>query len=102
MKVLVEAVKTYRLILDIVHHIDLLETCCVPSLSRNLVSSSKFDVIGYFFNFGNECFSLFKHNHLIGTSTLCDGLYKLNLNGLYVETILTLHHNVGTKLLNIV
>jgi len=37
------------------------------------------------------------HNHLIGTNVLCDGLYKLKLDGLYVETILTLHHNVGTK-----
>ena len=32
----------------------------------------------------------FKHNHLIGTNVLCDGLYKLKLDGLYVETILTL------------
>ena len=39
----------------------------------------------------------FKYNHLIGTSVLCDGLYKLKLDGLYVETTLTLHHNVGTK-----
>jgi len=48
-------------------------------------------------NFGNGCFSLFKHNHIIGTGVLCDGLYKLKLDGLYAETILNLHHNVGTK-----
>jgi len=35
------------------------------------------------------CFSLFKHNHLIDTSVLCDGLY--------VETVSTIHHNVDTK-----
>jgi len=74
-----------------------LETLYVPSLSRNLVSLSKLDVTGYFFNFGNGCFSLFKHNHLIGIGVLCDGLYKLKLYGLYAETILTLHHNDGTK-----
>jgi len=51
----------------------------------------------YSFNFGNGYFSLFKYNNLIGTNILCDGLYKLNLNGLYAEMILTLHHNVGTK-----
>jgi len=84
-KVPVEAVETYCLKLDIRHHLDLLETLYVPNLSRNLVSLSKLDVIGYSFNFGNECFNLFKHNHFIGT-------------GLYVETILTLHHNVVTKL----
>jgi len=93
----VEAVKTYCLKLDTGHLLDLLETLYVPSLSRNLVSLSKLDVTGYSFNFGNECFSLFKHNHLIGTGVLCDGLYKLKLDGLYAKTILTLHHNVGTK-----
>ena len=93
----VEAVGTYRLKIDTRHHLDLLETLYVPSLSRNLVSLSKLDVTGYSFNFGNECFSLFKHNHLIGTGVLCDGLYKLKLDGLYAETILTLHHNVDTK-----
>ena len=37
------------------------------------------------------------HNHLIGTNVLCDDLYKLKLDGLFVETILTLYHNVLTK-----
>ena len=60
-----------------------------------MVSLSKLDITGYSFNFGNGCFSLFKHNHLIGTDVLYDGLYKFD--GLYVETVLTLHHNVGTK-----
>jgi len=39
-----EAVETYHLKLDIGHHLDLLETLYVPSLSRNLVSLSKLDV----------------------------------------------------------
>ncbi|RDX80528.1 hypothetical protein CR513_38912, partial [Mucuna pruriens] len=82
-KAQVEAVMTYHLILDTGHHLDLLETLYVPSLSRNLVSLFKLDVTGYSFNFGNGCFSLFKHNHLI--------------DGFNVETPLTLHHNVGIK-----
>ena len=77
----VEAVGTYRLKLDTRHHLDLLETLYVPSLSSNLVSLSKLDVTAYSFNFGNGCFRLFKHNHLIGTGVLCDGLYKLKLDG---------------------
>jgi len=64
MKASVEVVGSYRLKLDTGHHLDLLETLYVPSLSRNFVSLSKLDVIGYFFNFGNG-FYLFKHNHLI-------------------------------------
>ena len=93
----VEAVETYCLKLDTGYHLDLLKTLYVPSLSRNLVLLSKLDVTGYSFNFGNECFSLFKHNHLIGTGVLCDGLYKLKLDGLYAKTVLTLHHNIDTK-----
>ena len=34
---------------------------------------------------------------MIGSSTLYDGLYKLNLDNLYVKTLMTLHHNVGMK-----
>jgi len=34
---------------------------------------------------------------MIGSGTLFDGLYKLNLDNLYVETLMTLHHSVGTK-----
>ena len=40
---------------------------------------------------------MFKHNYLIGIDTLCDNLYKLNLDNIFDETLLTLHHNIGTK-----
>ena len=50
MKAPVETVETYCLKLDIGHHLDLLETLYVPSLSRNFVSLSKLDVTGYSFN----------------------------------------------------
>ena len=96
-KVLVEAVRTYRLILYTGYHLDLLDSFYVPSITRNLISLSKLDVVGYSFKFGNGCFSLFKHTFMIGFGTLYDGLYKLNLDNLYVETLMTLHHNVHTK-----
>ena len=66
----VEIVETYCLKRNTGHRLDLLETPYVPSLSRNLVSLSKLDVTAYSFNFGNGCFNLFKHNHLIGTGIL--------------------------------
>jgi len=96
-KVSVEAVRTYRLILDTGYHLDLMDTFFVPSIIRNLISLSKLDVAGYYFMLGNGCFSLYKCTCVIGSSTLYDGLYKLNLNNLYAETLMTLHHNVGTK-----
>ena len=34
---------------------------------------------------------------MIESDTLYDVLYKLNLDNLYAETFMTLHHNVGTK-----
>ena len=96
-KVIVEDVGTYHLILDSRHHLDLCETLYVPNISRNLVSISKLDKARYSFKFGSGCFSLYKYNHLIGNGTLCDGLYKLCLDNLYVETPMTLRHNIGTK-----
>lgn len=92
----VEAIGTYRLILDTEHHLDLFQTFYVPSISRNLISLPKLDKAGYFFSFGNECFNLFKQNVLIGSGIMCDGLYKLKLDNLFSETLLTVHHNVGT------
>jgi len=34
---------------------------------------------------------------MVGSSTLYDVLYKLNLDNLYDEILMTLHHNVVTK-----
>ena len=58
---------------------------------------SKLDTVGYSFKFENGCFNLFKNNYFIGPDVICDGLYKLKLDDLFVETLLTLHHNVGMK-----
>jgi len=96
-KVQVEAVWTYHLILDTGFYLDLLDTFYVPSISRNLISLSKLDVAGYSFKFGNGCFILYKSTCMIGSGTLSYGLYKLNLDNLYAETFMTMHHNVGTK-----
>ena len=40
---------------------------------------------------------MFKNSSFVGSGSLCDGLYKLNLNSRFTESLLTLHHNVGTK-----
>ncbi|KAG6532401.1 hypothetical protein ZIOFF_006241 [Zingiber officinale] len=82
-KVPVEAVRTYRLILDTGHHLDLYETLYVPSISRNLVSVSKLDVAGYYFKFGNGCFSLYKHTYMIGS----DSRFKSDLMKIVMTTL---------------
>ena len=96
-KVLVVATKTFHLFLDTDCYLDLFQTLYVLAISRNLVSMSKLNFEGYFFSFHNRRFSLFKNSSFVGFDSLCDSLYKLNLNSLFAKSLLTLHHNVGTK-----
>ena len=96
MKVPIEGIKTYRLILDTGYHLDLLQTVYVLSVSRNLVSLSKLDVSGFNFKFGHGCFSLYK-NTFIGFGIPIDGLYILKLDNLFAESLLIIHRNIGIK-----
>ena len=96
-KASVEAIRTYCLILDTRHHLHLFQTLYVPSISQNLISLSRLDSVGYSLKFGNGCFYLFKHNHFIPSHIMYDGFYKFKLDNLFVESPLTLHHNVGTN-----
>ena len=95
-RALIEAIGTYCSFLN-TGHLDLFQTFYVPSISRNLVSLSKLYLDGYFINFGNKSFSLFKNTSFVSFGILCDHLYKFELNDQFAETLLTLHHNVGTK-----
>lgn len=94
-KVLEEFVGTYCLILDIGFDLDLMDTFYVPSITRNLVSLFKLDVARYSLKFRNGCFNLYKCTCKINSGTLYDDLYELNLDNLYVETRMTLRHDVG-------
>jgi len=82
---------------DTRYHLDLMDTFYVPSITRNLISLSKLDVVGYSFKFRIGYFSLFKRTCMIGSGTLYDDSYKLNLDNLYAKTLMTLHHNVDIK-----
>ena len=57
----------------------------------------KLDIDGYFINFGNKSFSLFKNTSFVGYGILYDHLYKFKFNNQFAEALLTLHHNIGTK-----
>ena len=97
MKVPIEGISTYRLILDIGYHLDLLQIAYVPLIFRNLVFLLKLDVSEFNFRFGHGCFSLYKNTSFIDFGVLIDGLYKLRLDNFFVEFLLTMHHNSGIK-----
>jgi hypothetical protein len=96
-KVQVVAIGTFRLFQETGCYLDLFQTFYVPSIYRNLISLFKLDIDGYYFTFRNKKFNLFKNTLFVGSRNLCDGLYKLSLNSHFAESLITLHHNVGTK-----
>ena len=79
----VEAVGTMRLVLETQLFLDLENTVYVPTMSRNLISISRLDVLGYAFEFRNNKLSLFMDSKLIGYGTLIDGLNKLDLDSTF-------------------
>lgn len=88
MKAPIEGIGTYRLKLDTEFHLDLMNTLCVPSISRNLISVPRL---------GNGRFNLYKNKSLIGYGILIDNLYKLKLDDVFFESLFTVDHNVGMK-----
>jgi hypothetical protein len=62
----VEAVGTFRLILKSGYVLDLDNVFFISHFSRNLISISKLDIIGYGFLFINSTFSIFTGENFIG------------------------------------
>lgn len=63
----------------------------VPLIRRNLISILALDKCGYSFVFGNGKVDFYFNSSIVGSVTLRDGLYMLNLNDMYVNSV------VGTK-----
>ena len=78
-KAQVQAIGTFQLMLDSGFILILENTFIVPSFRRNLIFVSCLDKFGYLCSFGNETFSLFQNSKVIGTGSLIDKLYKLNI-----------------------
>ncbi|KAL8159252.1 hypothetical protein V2J09_000789 [Rumex salicifolius] len=87
MKARIEGIGTYRLILDTGCHIDLEGCLYVPECSRNLVSVSRLDNLGFEVIHGRGRFSLYRKDYLYGTGTLFDSLYKFNLDVKFSESL---------------
>ena len=96
-KAKIEAIGVFRLILSTGFILDLQETFYVPTVSRNLISVSKLALDGFAIEFKNNGFGLIKNSNNVGSGFLLDGLYRLNLEKNFSETLVTLHPNVGTK-----
>jgi len=84
-KVRVEAVAVYRLKLESDYFLDLDETFYVPSFRRNLIYVSLLDKPSYSCSFGNGKFSLFQSSNVVGTRSLVDYLYKLDLHASHIS-----------------
>ena len=73
----------------------------VPLFRRNLISVSCMDKCGYYCSFRNGMVSLHLNSSVIGTSSLTDKLYKLNIkasNG--NETLHSSNYGIKRKLIN--
>lgn len=97
MKAPIEGIRTYRLILDIVYHLNLYKTLLVSSMSMNLVSLSKLDNCGFKFNGGHGCFNLCKNSKFIVSDFLIYGLYRLKCRDQFYESLLTEHQSIRIK-----
>nr|CAN72650.1 hypothetical protein VITISV_040400 [Vitis vinifera] len=75
----IEAIGLFRLHLEFGCYLDLDETF-LSSSRQNLVSISRLDKFGYSWSFGNGKISLFQYSNMIGTNSLVDNLYKLDIN----------------------
>ena len=92
---------TYRLRLETGHLMDLVDTCYVPTISRNLISLSRIDELGYCISFGSGKLSIFYDSIKVGSGILCDGLYRINLDLEFAKTLMTLQSNVGLNIVSI-
>jgi hypothetical protein len=93
----VEAVGTFRLILKSEYVLDLDNVFFIPHFSRNLISVSKLDIIGYRFLFINSTFSIFKGENFIGGGIKVDSLFKIDLDPNFENNYLSFHTNFGIK-----
>ena len=81
----IEAFGLFRLQLESGCYLDLDETFYVASFRQNLVFVSSLDKSGYSCSFRSGKMSLFHYSNMIGTCSLVDNLYKLDINVSYIN-----------------
>lgn len=76
---------------------DLVEICYISTISTNLVSLFKIDELGYYFTFCNDKLNIVYDSIKASSVILYDGLYIINLNIKFINTLVILKSNVGLK-----
>jgi hypothetical protein len=79
-KALVEFIRVVNLPLAFGGVLVLDDVVYVPSLRHSLISVCKFYSSDFVFHFGNKRFFFYSGSHEVASGTLCDGLYKLDLD----------------------
>jgi hypothetical protein len=87
----VEVVGTLRLILKSDFILDLYDVIYISSMIRNLISISRLDVCGFMYQFENNELRLYHNSKYISFGLLCDNIYKLCLDYLFSEYLLSLN-----------
>ena len=85
------------LILKSAYVLDVDNVFLIPRFSRNLISVSKLDIVGFGFLFINSTFSIFIGGNFIGGGIKIDGLFKIDLDPNFENNCLSLYTNVGIK-----
>ena len=93
-KVEVQHVGDISLGLSTGHTLELRNVVYVPSMRRNLISVTALDFDGYYCFFGNRKFELFYNSCMVGSGMLSDGLYKIDLDPNFANSINTV---IGKK-----
>jgi hypothetical protein len=93
----VEVVRTLTLILKSGYVLDLDNVFFIPRFSRNLISISKLDIVGFGFLFINSTFSIFMVEFCWWWKKI-DGLFKIDLDPNFENNCLSLYTNVGIKM----
>ncbi|WVZ23370.1 hypothetical protein V8G54_001914 [Vigna mungo] len=94
MKAQIEGIGTYRLIIDTGYCLNLEKCLYVPGCARNLIFVAKLDCLGFNFRIENGIFHLYKLSYYYGSGTLLDGLYRLNLDVNFSESLFNVEHVV--------
>ena len=94
-KVAVETRGTFRIQLKTGFYLDLFETFVASSFRQNLISISSLDKSSFSCSFGNNNVSLYQNSTFIGSGSLIDNLYMLNVISSYNEILQT--NSCGTK-----
>ncbi|RDY12338.1 hypothetical protein CR513_02895, partial [Mucuna pruriens] len=91
------AIGTFRLQLKIGFHLDLFEIFFVLSFKRNLNSISNLDKFGFSYSFGNNKVIMYQNSNVVGSGSLIDNLYILDVVSSHNKILQTSSHHISKQ-----